>query len=188
MRILPVLVIPLLSSCLSSTAPNNTAMPDQLELKAKNLAQEFTSQLKPQLKQALQQGGAIKAIEVCAEKAPAIAKNISDESGWVVKRVSLKARNSSLATPDEWEFAMLTEFDRRQRAGEQASSLQASTINGSYRYIQAQGVGGVCLQCHGQTINADVREALQQYYPDDRAIGYSMGQIRGGVSVSKSLP
>jgi hypothetical protein len=41
--------------------------------------------------------------------------------------------------------------------------------------------------CHGENITAEVQQALDQYYPDDTATGYHLGQIRGAISLSKSL-
>jgi hypothetical protein len=41
-------------------------------------------------------------------QAPAIAQALSDQSGWQVKRVSLKARNSTLAVPDDMATGYLT--------------------------------------------------------------------------------
>ncbi len=76
---------------------------DSLEKQAMALANEFVGLLKPQLKQALAEGGPANAIGVCADIAPGIADSLSDQSGWTVKRVSLKSRNASRAVPDSWE-------------------------------------------------------------------------------------
>lgn len=164
-------------------AQNNT-----LEAEASGLTTEFISRLQPQLKQALQAGGPVNAITVCSQQAPLIADSLSKDSGWMVKRVSLKARNASRAQPDNWEAAVLTQFDRRQAAGEDAAAIRYSeTTPSHFRYMQAQGVQGVCLLCHGENPAAEVKAALEQYYPDDRATGYTQGQVRGAVSLSKQL-
>lgn len=160
----------------------------ELEEEASALAAEFIGRLKPQLKQAMQAGGAVNAIDVCAQQAPKIADALSVESGWNVKRVSLKARNASRALPDAWETAVLNEFNRRQAAGENPANIKYSeATNNSYRHMQAQGAQGLCLLCHGENIAADVQQTLDQYYPDDTATGYSLGQVRGAISLSKTL-
>ncbi len=159
-----------------------------LEAEASALAAEFIGRLKPQLQQAMQAGGPVNAIDVCAEQAPTIADALSAESGWIVKRVSLRARNASRGLPDNWEAAVLREFDRRQAAGENPADIRYGELGmNSYRYMQAQGVQGVCLVCHGDSIAADVSSALQQYYPQDTATGYSLGEVRGAISLSKAL-
>ncbi len=178
-------------SVIAAATVHSGAVPateNQLEREAQELVRQFVSQLQPQLKQAMAEGGATHAIEVCASEAPRIADSLSAESGWSVRRVSLKARNASRATPDSWEKSVLQEFDRRQAAGEKAADLNHGEISGdNYRYMQAQGAQGVCLVCHGESPAEAISEALHNYYPDDRATGYSMGQVRGAISLSKAL-
>ncbi len=174
-----------------STAPTRPSTGvDQaaLEEQARELVGQFVGTLKPQLQQAMAEGGPARAIEVCAEVAPGIADALSARSGWVVKRVSLKARNASRATPDAWEIAVLEEFDRRQAAGEPPAQIHfGAVVNGHYRYLQAQGVEGLCLTCHGETLSPPVSETLKLYYPDDQATGYRPGLVRGAISLSKGL-
>ena len=169
---------------LVAAEPDNSALAQQ----ASQLAQQFVSQLKPQLKQAMAAGGPTNAIAVCADVAPNIADSLSDQSGWLVRRVSLKSRNASRAVPDKWEQAVLREFDRRQAAGEASADLYFGEVTGGqYRYMQAQGVEPLCLVCHGKGLTDAVQLTLEQYYPDDWATGYQLGQVRGAISLSKQL-
>lgn len=155
-----------------------------LQQQAAGLAGQFVGTLLPTLQQAMQSGGAVNGINVCSVQAPLIAQNLSEESGWQVKRVSLKARNSELATPDAWETAVLQEFDQRQQAGEPAGQInKAELVEGEFRYMQAQPAGAVCLTCHGTDIAPEVSAALAQHYPMDAATGYLEGQIRGAISM-----
>lgn len=179
--LMPAAILLLSPLCLAAESAD-------LETEASALAAEFVGRLKPQLKQAMQSGGPVNAIDICSHQAPKIADALSAESGWLVKRVSLKARNASRALPDTWETAVLEEFNRRQSAGENPANIKYSeSTDSSFRYMQAQGAQGVCLVCHGENIAAEVQQALEQYYPDDTATGYSLGQIRGAISLSKSL-
>tara|TARA_R110002110_G_scaffold66978_1_gene182997 strand:- start:87259 stop:87900 length:642 start_codon:yes stop_codon:yes gene_type:complete len=159
--------------------------PDTQLKQAQTLVKAFVGQLQPQLKAALKNGGPTYAIEVCANTAPAIADSLAQASGWSVSRVSLQPRNPSRAQPDEWEKAILERFDERAAAGEAPANINyGATVDGRYRYMQAQGVQPICLTCHGETLSPDVAAALQQYYPDDTATGYTAGQLRGAISVS----
>jgi hypothetical protein len=160
----------------------------ELKKQAINLIKQFGGTLKPELKKALQSGGPAHAIGICSEKAPAIAKNLRDSSGWYIKRVSLKARNSSSAIPDSWEQKVLKQFDERQAKGESAKNMAYSeVVDGKYRFMKAQGVGKLCLNCHGAKVTPEVEAVLKQKYPDDMARGYSLGQIRGAFSLAKDL-
>jgi hypothetical protein len=180
----------LTAAALLTVPPLQAEQPNQGALKkeAINLIKQFGGSLKPELKKAIQEGGPAHAITICSEKAPEIAKNLRDSSGWYIKRVSLKARNSSSATPDSWEQKVLKDFDARQAKGESARNMAYSEIvDGKYRFMKAQGVGKLCLNCHGANVKPEVEAVLKQKYPDDMARGYSLNQIRGAFSLAKDL-
>ena len=155
---------------------------------AQALADEFFAALKPQLKSALQTQGPAGAIAVCADVAPQLADSLSLTSGWNVRRVSLKTRNASRAIPDSWEREQLTQFDAQARETPDAELIEhGEQVGNRFRYLRAQRVEGVCMTCHGQQLSADVIEALDTYYPDDIATGYSIGEVRGAISLSRSV-
>ena len=177
---------------LAASAGSNPGMPQfaptALIDEASALTRRFVGTLLPTLQGAMAVGGPVGAIEVCAVEAPRIARILSEESGWEVKRVSLKARNSSSATPDGWETQVLSVFDLRQQAGEAPATLNvAEVVNGRFRYMQAQAAQPLCLSCHGSNISADVKAAIARKYPNDMATGYREGQIRGAISLSREM-
>ncbi|MCP4010494.1 MAG: DUF3365 domain-containing protein [Proteobacteria bacterium] len=163
---------------------------DKAALKAEaiGIVKQFGGTLKPQLKTALKEGGPAHAISVCSTTAPEIAKSLSQSTGWSVKRVSLKARNTETAMPDAWEKSVLAKFDERQAGGESAQKMAyAEVVDGQFRFMKAQGVEEVCLKCHAEKIAPETEKALQEHYADDNARGYTLGQIRGAFSLSKQL-
>ena len=99
-----------------------------------------------------------------------------------MRRVSLRPRNPA-AAPDAWERKALTAFDTAVAAGE--NPVPASEqFEGRLRYLVPQRVQGVCLTCHGDSIGEDVAAALDQYYPEDTARGYQLGEVRGAISLT----
>ena len=159
-----------------------------LRQEAVQIARDFAGRLKPRLLQAMESGGPVSAISVCSEQAPEIARRLGAESGWEVKRVSLKARNDKTAVPDNWEHRVLEDFDRRHAQGEPADSLvRAETVSGRFRFMKAQPVESLCLVCHGTAVSDEVKAALASRYPKDQATGYSLGDIRGAISISRPL-
>lgn len=129
------------------------------------------------------------AILVCRDKAPQLAKAASEESGWTVRRVSLKNRNPK-AVPDAWERAVLEDFDRRAAAGESPATLEKAELvqddgRSVRRYMRALPTQQLCLQCHGsaEQLKPAVLERLRTIYPDDKATGYAVGQIRGAMTI-----
>ncbi|MFU8763120.1 MAG: DUF3365 domain-containing protein [Haliea sp.] len=155
-----------------------------VEAEAKALVQQFAGQLKPQLQQAIADGGPGKATAVCANIAPALMDELSASSGWAVRRVSLQPRNTERALPDAWERGVLERFNAQQAEGAPAQTLNyGAKVEGRYRYMQAQGVEPLCLMCHGTELAEPVRQALAEYYPEDSATGYSLGEVRGAISL-----
>lgn len=163
---------------------------DKAELKTQaiTIVKQFGGTLKPQLKKALSEGGVKHAIEVCSVQAPNIAKDLSTTTDWQVKRVSLKTRNNHNAKPDAWEKLVLEEFEHRQQQGENAQAMaKAEIVNNEFRFMKAQAVEPLCLTCHGSELSDEAKAALAQYYPDDKATGYTLGEIRGAFSLTKQL-
>lgn len=146
------------------------------------------------MQEAVAEKGVAGAIPVCKEEAPALIKEKRTETGWDIRRVSLKARNSERATPDLWEARQLADFNIRASNGEKIDSIEKSeivTIDGKQvlRYMKALPVGDVCLKCHGpaETLDAGVKAKLAESYPHDQATGYAKGQIRGALTVKRPL-
>lgn len=172
-----------------ATADTSTAA-DAAE--AKGIVKEFFTSLKGELQGAIKTGGPVSAISICQERAPAIAKALSDKTGWEVGRTSLKLRNPELNSPDAWERAVLMEFEKRALAGEDVKTMAYSeTVNTGqgqrYRFMKAIPTGEVCLLCHGANISPDIAEAIDQAYPQDQAKGYAAGDVRGAFTLSKPM-
>ena len=187
-KIMPLLLVSLMTSFFTPLGLASKDQKQQLEKEAHAIVKQFVGRLKPTLVNALQLGGPASAIDVCSKEAPKIAIALSAETGWSIKRVSLKPRNSSTATPDKWETEILEHFNTHQALGETATDLYASKqLENQFRFMKAQVVEGVCLNCHGASLKPKVVVALAKYYPNDTAIGYSLGQVRGAISLSKRL-
>lgn len=168
------------------THANDAALLDE----ARKVSVMLPPKLLVALKEEMSKSGPEGAIPVCKDMAPKMAGEISQQSGWKIKRVSLKARNDARAIPDAWERAALEDFDRRAAAGEPPEKLEKGEKVGSeYRYVKALPVQALCLSCHGsaEQISPAVKSVLGQHYPKDLATGYSIGQIRGAISVRKPL-
>jgi len=166
----------------TSLAADKAQEREKLVAEGKSLIKTFASKLKPKLKQTIQSEGPAAAIKVCSEFAPKIAKELSAESGWDIKRVSLKPRNKNSAVADNWEQSHLEAFDK-------GTDRNAAILHddNQFRMMKAQRVEAVCLLCHGTSISDEVKSALEEYYPEDKATGYQLGDVRGAFSLSKKL-
>lgn len=139
--------------------------------------------------------GAAGAIPVCREEAPTLLHALRQQTGWEIRRVSLKTRNATTGTPDAWEARQLAAFNIRAANGEKPEQIEVAELvsdgdgRRSLRYMKALPVAPVCLQCHGpaEALADDLKAALALEYPLDRATGYAAGQVRGALSVRRPL-
>jgi len=166
----------------------------KLSEESRAVAADFANRLGAELKKELSAGSPESAIKVCKSVAPDIAAQLSLAHGWRVSRVSLKPRNPMLGTADAWEQNVLASFDERAAKGEDPTKIEYSEIvaepQGSYfRYMKALPVAPLCTQCHGagDAVPPNVKVRIAAEYPMDKASGYSVGQIRGAITVKRPL-
>lgn len=164
---------------------------DENTVMARKLVKDFSTQLKSELMSGMKNGGATEAISVCNSKAPEIAKQLSDSTGWKIGRTSLKARNSS-NTHDDWEKSVLKNFEKQLKDGQDIKTLEYSEIvkvqdSEYFRYMKGIPTGSVCLNCHGSSIKDPIKEKISELYEDDKAINYKKGDLRGAFTLSKKI-
>jgi hypothetical protein len=181
------------SAIFALAATNAVADEAKLLDEARMVASSVPPKLAVVLQDAIAQNGLERAIDVCSERAPQLAREASEKTGWNIRRVSLRNRNPR-AVPDAWERAVLLDFDQRAAAGENPATLESGQIvseNGAkvYRYMKALPVQGLCLSCHGapEKISPAVKARLNERYPKDSATGYSLGQVRGAMTIKRPL-
>ena len=169
------------------------AMPTKEIHSSRAIVQKFSETLQAALQQAMETGGPVNGIAVCHDKAGQIARDLSAEADMIVGRTSLKLRNANNA-PDNWELAVLKQFDARHAQGEPAEMLEYFAVidddqgQKTFRYMKAIPTASPCLKCHGETIDSDVETKLKELYPEDKARGYKEGELRGAFTLSKPLP
>ena len=155
----------------------------------KATAAELMRNLKGALIEAMQTGGPTAAIQVCKMEAPLLteATSVSDP-GIKVRRTSLKLR-SSANRPDALDQEVLAELATIKGTGDPLPEYRLRKVSmegtATYRFYQPILVSGFCLNCHGsrETMSADVIEVLEREYPEDRAVDYRSGDLRGIISV-----
>jgi hypothetical protein len=160
----------------------------------RKVAQDLVAQIRGALTKELEYSGPMRAVIVCKYTVPEMSSILSRKTGWRVSRVSLKPRNPALGAPDAWEQKVLLDFERRADKGEKLDAMEHGEIVAEpagrfYRFMKALPMGPVCLPCHGSpaTMPASVRTLLETEYPHDGATGFSVGQVRGAVTVKRPL-
>ena len=189
-----------LVAALSAPATRAQALPEGIDpalaQSTRGIATDLLNQLGAKLKGAMSTDGPIAAVSVCKEAAPAIAKDLSAKNNAQVTRVGTRVRNPKMGVPNAWQKVALADFEQRIANGEKPAELEhwsvAEVANGQreLRYAKAIAVQPLCVTCHGSKddIPAPLAEKIRLEYPEDQAVGYSVGKLRGAVVVSRPLP
>ena len=180
-----------LSSILVPTAYSSDIASQQLIEESRQISMGFGKSLKGELQTALKAGGPKIGIQTCNVKAPELARQSGDKAGVELSRTSLKLRNPKNA-PDDWETAVLQQFEERKANGESPKQMEYSEVvdhNGEkvFRYMKAIIIAEPCLKCHGNNVKQPIAEELNRLYPDDKARGYNLGDIRGAFTLQKKI-
>lgn len=181
-----------LTMAIAATGPNASAEKlgqaalEERAKKARELVATLTDRLRLELSQATKTGVAT-AVAQCQTISPELSP-IPEPGGFEVQRTSLRLRNPENA-PDDWERGVLQTFQARVASGSDPARLEhfevVMTAEGDklFRYMRGIPVGEICLACHGTDLKQDVKAELTRYYPDDKATGYKLGELRGAFSL-----
>jgi len=179
----------LLLSCLSFSLWASPA--PLLEAEARHAVQALAGRLQEEMHAALNTGGAQAAIASCNAQALPLTEQISREQGLIIRRTALRVRNPA-NNPDPWETRVLESFVARQQVGQPLKGMSFSELveeNGQryFRMLQAIPTQNQCLECHGSELAPEIEAKLNQLYPNDRARGFSAGDLRGAFSIRRLL-
>jgi len=129
----------------------------------------FKQELRATLRAALAQGPEA-AITACAERAPAIAAKHS------VGGIALGRASARLRSPRNEAAPWVMQIARGGDAGE---ARVIALDGGRVGYTEPIEVEAPCVMCHGREIAPEIRARIAALYPEDRATGYAVGDVRG---------
>jgi hypothetical protein len=107
------------------------------------------------------------------------AREIAERNGWMVQQLAAKYRNPAHALDPEAD-----RVDAMLRADPDLGGLWIRTsMQGreGVRYFRRIVVERACLACHGA--DEDRPDFIKGGYPDDRAFGFAVGDLRGLYAV-----
>ena len=161
-------------------------------LKAREVVQTLSERLKADLTVTLKTAGPASSISVCQTVSPDLATQISSDTGFEITRTSQKPRNPDNAA-DEWENKVLAMFQAQLGSGAETGKLEhheiVTTPEGDklFRYMRAIVISEPCLACHGTDVRLDVKAEIARLYPEDKALGHKLGELRGAFSLVKLI-
>jgi hypothetical protein len=138
---------------------------------------QLLSQYKHDLQGALRAGlnqGEVEAIAACRIQAPKIAKSLSRD-GMRVGRTSHRLRNPANAPPDWVEPILETYVDNPSDREPRVVSLPQDRSG----YVEPIVLQPLCTTCHGEVLASEVASRINELYPEDRAVGFQVGDLRG---------
>lgn len=147
--------------------------------KQKAAAGELKKTMMGELKAKLSENP-VSAIEFCSKNALSITDSVAKKHNLNIKRVSEKNRNGS-NTPDASDKKALMQFaDAMKKNGKPGEFV---VVDG--KYYEPMVTNDMCMVCHGkeETISAPVADKIKKLYPADKALGYSVGELRGVIAV-----
>lgn len=185
-----VLSLFILFSCSQKNKPE---VNEEIKTALRSDAKSFMESLKSVLIKEIQTNGILGAVSVCSDTAQVLTNNYGISKGIYIKRVSFKNRNP-LNVPDEFEKKVLKMFEEefmKSKLKPESEFAEIIEENGvkKVRYMKPIFVQPECLNCHGaaEQILPQVQEVINKNYPDDKAKGYRIGDLRGAVSIQKTL-
>jgi hypothetical protein len=133
----------------------------------------FKLALMAALSEGLEQGPE-EALHVCQVRAPELADEASG-AGVRVGRTSHRVRNPANA-PEPWMQPLL---DAYLAEPEEAGPRVVALGGGRVGYVEPIFVQPMCLTCHGDVLAPDVVLRIAELYPEDEAVGFAPGDLRG---------
>jgi hypothetical protein len=145
--------------------------------RAGQVIQELQTTLVGRLNTALTAGGPAAAVQVCRDEAQLLTRALATKHDVAIGRTSHKLRNPSNA-PRPWAAATVAANAGRTLA---EASPAVFDLGGRVGVLRPIGTLDFCVTCHGprQAVDAAIGQVLRTAYPQDQAVGFAPGDLRG---------
>jgi hypothetical protein len=176
-----------------STPPSNAQQGgkdiafEEALMDARKVSNQLAEKVRGLLLQEIGKGGFSSAVRVCSELAQEMTLQFNAQTGHDVRRISLRYRNPQ-NVPDAYEQRKLEEFNilnQKKELSNEYSEIVEERGKKYLRYLRPLIVSPLCITCHGpkENIPQEVKAILAERYPDDRATGFLVGDVRGAITV-----
>lgn len=178
-----------LTGCVKKVEPKKDAKLENAKIVADKAAGEFMKELKSILVVEMKKGGPENALNVCSDTAQEFAKTYSVKKGMTVRRVSFMNRNEA-NVPDDAEVMWLKECENMMKAenfNKDTLFFRVERTANSRTLHLAKPIllAEECVVCHGteEQIPKNIKKLIVAKYPDDKAVNFKPGDLRGLVTV-----
>ncbi|SFV64266.1 Cytochrome c family protein [hydrothermal vent metagenome] len=141
--------------------------------------------LKTELKTHMKQDPTgVEALSFCTGSAENITKEVNSKlpAYAKVRRTALKVRNATTNRADATDKKVMQAYQdaikEKTFTPKDIKVIEEGNVTRIYKPLITKNV---CLKCHGDNLNPKLSEALKSAYPNDKAIGFKEGELRGVI-------
>jgi len=179
-----LIAITLLFSCSQSSLSDKEIK--EYTLKGKEIGQATVKKLGSNLMKHMKEGGPKQAIPFCNTAANPLTEEVAKKYNVSIKRTSLKIRNEE-NSPNAKEEEILNQYLVSLSKGEKLKPIVSKDKAGKVHFYAPMKLEAKCLACHGTvgkevTIKTD--SIIKSLYPNDKATGFKVGDLRGIVNIT----
>ena len=120
-------------------------------------------------------------VDFCHDNAMKLTDSLGKSHNVVIKRTSHKLRNSE-NKPDIDSEAVINEYLRLQEEQNNMEPVVMKDADGYVHFYAPIKLKKECLKCHGtpgKEIPEPVYKLIKSKYPNDKATGFKVGELRG---------
>jgi len=172
------------SGCKNEPAvpPLTEAEKAQYTKQGQDIAKQVSVVMTSALTKSISDGGVGKAAQYCSYIAIPMIDTLAVQHGVSIRRTSTLLRNAKDNAPTGRESEVLAEYQKQKAEGRELKPLVESVDPHTVAYYQPIIVQPLCLNCHGELGNTLTEENyafIKYLYPNDKAIGYALEDLRG---------
>lgn len=159
----------------------------QLHDTARYIAGQAFQAMSGVLMRKIQEEGALAAMEFCSVQALPLTDSVSSAQGVRIQRLATRYRNPANAANTE-EQAIIANWEAAVARGDKPMP-QYKKVDDRIDWYGAITIPHPrCLDCHGLLSEGDifpeVLEAINKRYPNDKAVNFELGDVRGMWKIS----
>jgi hypothetical protein len=182
-NLLTVLVFMAMLSCDNSLTDKEK---QEYSDKGKEIAQASFNALSEKLTEQMKMGGTAQAIPFCNIEAMPLTQQLSAKYNVAIKRTSNKLRNQK-NKPTERELEIINNYHKLISDNKEIMPIVEVDINNIKHFYTPIIVKANCLVCHGKPdefVTMKTDSIIKSLYPNDKAVGYNEGDLRGIWSIT----
>jgi hypothetical protein len=155
--------------------------PEEIRQKGDKITAVTGQTLSKSVMNAIAKGGVSEAVKFCNVAAYPLTDSLAKANQVLIKRTAIRWRNSK-NKPSKQEKKIFAAFELENQQGKTLEAKIIKQKNGVWLYAKPIIMQAQCQVCHGklnETLLVDNYKTIKKYYPKDKAIGFSTGDIRG---------